>query len=520
MSFAKFKIGKYPTAASARKEAYLPALQSTGKDTVSHILPCPDSLPPPDGSNKAIFIPARHLSSPPAMSLVVEQPRDLRVNRPASESHAAPSPLNIDRVPNMPSKPDDFYPTSATHSNRSSYDSMQNYSYNHTMDDQAIISTKPARHEVEDQAPVLPQKSALRTSRLLDTLAALKMPDPAVAPAFTENPHDEYLSSEEEASSTAGDFSDFEYDSSSDEVSPVPTKECSTCEVTARVVSVVFSGKPSVVDVPQSRRSISPSSTELHRSMLDIGHKPTLDAEVKRRRLSTSTISSTRSSASKTNVVHPPRTSSMLPPAPMQAKPAFLRIDPYANRSTYSLSSQERPVSRQTIEEERPKTPKTPTKMFKGVARAMSLMKRRSVPKLNQAYLAPSNENLSLPKSPSNGSIPEEPADDVSQEKMETQDEVTDMPSLPPRPSSRPQLKSRASEDVLRTSRTNEKIDRHLSIARTFHGDLDSPVSPVSPMSATSTHTNVSNASNGKRMSSLNVARRRMSIKLTGKLQL
>lgn len=447
------------------------------------------------------------------MSLAVEQPRELRVDRSASESHA--SPLNIDRIPNnMSSQPEDFYPTAASHSSRSSYDSLQNYSYKHTMDD---------RHDVEDQAPVLPQKSALRTSRLLDSLAALKMPEPVVAPTFTENPHDEYLSSEEEASSTAGDFSDFEYDSSSDEVSPSPTEKCSTCEVTARVVSVIFSGKPSVVDVPQARRSISPISTERHRSMLDIDSKPSLDVEAKRRRLSSSTTSSTRSSASKSLVVHPPRTSSMLPPAPSQTKPAFLRIDPYANRSTYSLSSsgmlnQERPVSRQTIEEERPKTPKTPTKMFKGVARAMSLMKRRSVPRLNQAFLAPSSENLTFPKSPSNGSIPEESIEEVPQPSMEAKDEVTAMPSLPSRPAPRPRLKSMASEDVLRTQRNYEKADRHLSVARTYTGDLESPVSPLSPMSATSTNTNASN--NSKRMSTLNLARRRMSVKLTGKFQL
>lgn len=455
------------------------------------------------------------------MSLAVEQSRELCVKRPASDSHshAAATSFNTDRMPATISKPNDFYPTTPTHSSHSSYDSMHNYSYNHTMDDQGIISTKPDRHEVENQVPVLPQKSALRTSRLLDSLAALKVPEPEVPSAPTENPHDEYLSSEEEASSTAGDFSDFEYDSSSDEVSPSPTKECNICEVTARVVSVIYSGKPLVVDVPQTRRSISPSSIERHQSILDVDEKPSFDAEVKRRRLSTSTISSTRSSASKSLLVHPPRTSSMLPPAaPSQTKPSFLRIDPYANGSTYSLDNQERPVSRQTVAEERPKTPKTPTKMFKGVARAMSLMKRRSVPKLNQAYLAAQNENSVLPKSSSNGSIPEESAEEVSQDHdTETKDEVTTMPSLPLRSSPRPQLKSIASEDILGTIRNNERVERHLSVAQTFHGDLDSPVSPISPVSATSTHTN---PSNGRRMSTLNVARRRMSVKLTGKFQL
>lgn len=452
------------------------------------------------------------------MSLAVEQSRELGVDRPASDSH--PSLLNIDRIStHLAPEPDFFYPPAASHSNRSSYDSMHNYSFAHNMADQAILSTKSGRHDMDDQAPVLPQKSALRTSRLLDSLAALKVPEPAVGPTYNENPHDEYLSSEEEASSTAGDFSDLEYDSSSDEVSPSPTKECSTCEVTARVVSVIFSGKPSVVHVPQARRSISPISTERRPTMSDT--KLSADAEVKQRRLSTSTMSSTHSSASKSShVVHPPRTSSMLPPPhSTQAKPAFLRIDPYANRSTYSLVSYERPVSRQTLDEERPKTPKTPTRMFKGVARAMSLMKRRSGPRLNQAYATQSSDNLTLPKSPSHGSIPEEAAEEATQDGTETQDEVPAMPVLPARssPHSRPPLKSIASEDVLRTVSNNEKADRHLSVQRTYTGDLESPVSPVSPMSATSTNTN---ASNGKRMSTLNFARRRMSVKLTGRLPL
>lgn len=466
-----------------------------------------------------------------SMSVAAEQPRALRGDRPTSGSHAAAaaSLLNTNRNPDMSSsQPKDFLPSAAIHSSRSSYDSLHNYSYTSTMED----------HKIEDQAPVLPPKSALRTSRLLDSLTALKVPKPAVAPTFTENPHDEYLSSEEEASSTAGDFSDLEYDSSSDEVSPSPTKECSTCEVTARVVSVIFSGKPVVVDVSQARRSVSPVLTEQRviRSMLDIDDPvPSPDTEVKRRRLSSSTIASSRSSASKkSQVVHPPRTSSMLPPphssspaAQSHPKPSFLRIDPYANRSTMSLVShslasqnlagQERPVSRQTIEEERPKTPKTPTKMFKGVARAMSLMKRRSVPRLNQSYLAPSTDNLAaFPKSPSNGSIPEESTEEFpAVDNTETKDQVSAMPTLPSRP--RPQLKSMASEDILRTARNNDTVDRHLSAHRTFTGDLSSPVSPGSPMSATSPNTI---ASGGRRMSTLGLARRRMSVKLTGKFQL
>src|SRR6478609_7605544 len=101
-------------------------------------------------------------------------------------------------------------------------------------------------------APALPAKSSLRASRCLDGLLTHKLTPEGQAPFST--PHDVYLSSEEDASSSADDFSDFEFDSGSDESQS--TRRGSQ-EDTAKVVSVVFSGKPSVIDLP--RRSVSPS---------------------------------------------------------------------------------------------------------------------------------------------------------------------------------------------------------------------------------------------------------------------
>lgn len=400
------------------------------------------------------------------------------------------------------------------------------------MDDQVMIPSKPSQHggpDSEEQAPVLPQKSALRASRLLDNLVGLKltMPDP---PSFTQTPHDEYMSSEEDASSTAGDFSDFEYDSSSDDVCPSPAKDRRSHEVTARVVSVIFSGKPSVVDVPQNRRSISPTSFERRQSIMDLASQSLAqdESDAKRRRMSVTSTSSDSISTKPTRAAHPPRSSSMQPPAThntlKKTKPAFLQIDPYANGSVYSLDVLQEPKEAEQ-EDDRPKTPRTPTKMFKGVARTLSLMKRRSTPRMNQAFLSTSTEHVPLATSPSKRSILGEPLCEAPQEMGDEAAEGTAaelaVPPPPQRPPPHPHSAAVTYDEIVRVAKRNERIERNerlLSVARTPTGDLaESPISPMSPLSATSTNTT---ATTGKRMSSFNAARRRMSIKLTGKLQL
>lgn len=460
------------------------------------------------------------------MSLVEQDYPPREVHRPNTDRHAAehsyieaPAIAATGRV--------HIYSTNSPSPNRASCDSIHSNSYA-AMDDQVVIPTKPSQHGgSEEQAPVLPQKSALRASRLLDNLVGLKltMPDP---PTFTQTPHDEYMSSEEDASSTAGDFSDFEYDSSSDDVCPSPAKDRRSHEVTARVVSVIFSGKPSVVDVPQNRRSISPTSFERRQSIMDIASDSLAqDSEAKRRRMSVSTTSSDSVSTKPTRVSHPPRSSSMQPPAThntiKKTKPAFLQIDPYANGSVYSLDMvQVQEPKEAEQDDERPKTPRTPTKMFKGVARTLSLMKRRSTPRMNQAFLSASTDNVALTTSPSRRSILGEPLCEAPQE-MVLDEETAEfaVPPPPQRPPPQPHSAAVTYDEIVRVAKRNERIERNerlLSVARTPTSELaDSPISPMSPLSATSTNTT---ATSGKRMSSFSAARRRMSVKLTGKLQI
>lgn len=450
------------------------------------------------------------------------------VHRPNTDRHAADHSY-IQALPSAAAGRVHIYTTSSPSHSRTSSDSVHSDTYAAAMEDQVMMSSKPSQ-QPEEQAPVLPQKSALRTSRLLDNLVGLKltMPDP---PSFTQTPHDEYMSSEEDASSTAGDFSDFEYDSSSDDVCPSPAKDRRSHEVTARVVSVIFSGKPSVVDVPQNRRSISPTSFERRQSIMDLAARSLAqeDTEVKRRRMSVTSTSSDSVSTKPSRTAHPPRSSSMQPPAThntiKKTKPAFLQIDPYANGSVYSLDVLQEPKEADQ-EDDRPRTPKTPTKMFKGVARTLSLMKRRSTPRMNQAFLSSSStENVSMATSPSKRSILGEPLceapQEMSQEATEGASEFA-VPPPPQRPPPQPQSAAVTYDEIVRVAKRNERMERNneklLSVARTPTSDLaESPISPMSPLSATSTSTT---ATTGKRMSSFNAARRRMSIKLTGKLQL
>lgn len=175
--------------------------------------------------------------------------------------------------------------------------------------------------------------------------------------------------------------------------------------------------------------------------------------------------------------------------------------------------------------------------MFKGVARAMSLMKRRSTPRLNQSYLAsPSTEYLPRSGSPSDRSIPEEPTEESPMEQPAPTSEQSESEApqaefaVPPptsRPPPPPEPQPLTHDDIVRMATRNERASRQLSASRTFHEGQPATLeqgwqhprshsppamaaSPVSPMVAAGPSTG------GKRMSSFGFGRRRMSVKLTG----
>ena len=252
------------------------------------------------------------------------------------------------------------------------------------MDDQEVPSTAPAAktqaHMAEPSvdAPALPERSALRRSRLFDGLGLLKIAGAMETKDLeaASTPHDVYLSSEEEVSSSPDDFSLYDWDSSSDGICS-PNLDCH--EVTAKAVSFVFVGKPSLVELSPVRRSITPSSTE--------SHSRTSSSSSKLTRSSLERPISVASSLSSMLHHTPSRKSDFF----LRKRPPFLNLDPYANGSTYSLDLPQEGAEQDATTPQKPL--RTPTQnLIKGVARSFSLVRKRSRPLLNNNLASPLRE--------------------------------------------------------------------------------------------------------------------------------
>jgi hypothetical protein len=331
-----------------------------------------------------------------------------------------------------------------------------------------LISPTTAHVEQAEQPPALPQKSALRASRLLNAFD-LKAP---AQPTVTETtPHDVYLSSEEDASSSADDFSDYDYESES-EVSENGRRK--SHEDTARVVSVVFMGRPSIVEVVGIRRSISPNSIEARRqsslgSLSGSAASSATSATSSRRMSTSSTV------ASSVNHALPPRTSSMGLEM-LNTKPTFLSIDPFAHQA-----------NTESIEEgDVPKTPKTPTAMFK---KTLSLVRKRSRPMLN----ARANGSQTALTSPSVHDPSRDQLANVREEFPKHEEQTQTRTNNKPPPVTY--------NDILRSAKRNS------------HSVPSTPLSPVphSPMSATP----VNEKKASRILSGFSMGRRK-SMKITG----
>jgi hypothetical protein len=242
-----------------------------------------------------------------------------------------------------------------------------------TTDDHAAVhaEVRPTQHNMD--APILPPKSSLRASRLLDTLS-MKSGVSGKAPELSQATlHEVYMSSEEDASSSADDFSDYDWDSETDDTdAQLPRRNSHEAE--ARVVSVVFMGKPSIIDLPSHRRSTSSNSIEARRRASTVSSMPSLP----RAATSTDTISSSTQRQSS------PRKSSLVSSLLSRKKPLFLNIDPYANGSSYSLdtTSMDTTSSHHADDDLPLKTPRTPT-FLKNMSKTMSLVRKKSRPVLN-----------------------------------------------------------------------------------------------------------------------------------------
>lgn len=294
---------------------------------------------------------------------------------PTMEGHSPSGELNISKK-----EVAENAPTETTNEHEQSRD---NYATHSTYDDENLLGEfvgtdedcilgEAKKQEVVMAPPTLPQKSTLRASRLLNSLKITPVETPGMS-----TPHDVYLSSEEDPSSSADDFddiSDYDYESASEESQKSPVRRKSH-EDTARVVSVVYSGKPSIVDLPCSRRSISPGSAETRpesmtqrRAFAPRNYPPRTDS------YRASTISTGR-------------------------RPSFLDTDPYAD-SNYVLDKSKSEDGHDIIS---PRTPKTPTAVMHQVQRTFSLVRKRSQPMLQSFKARMSRDSLTL--NPSSSSL-------------------------------------------------------------------------------------------------------------------
>ncbi|KAK4105039.1 hypothetical protein N658DRAFT_419088 [Parathielavia hyrcaniae] len=383
------------------------------------------------------------------------------------------------------------------------------------MNTEDTVAPNPKRVRASDHVPELPPRSTLRASKMLDNLG-LKLGGAVEAAGLSQatTPHDVYLSSEEDASSDADDCSDYDYDSSVQD--PTSPARRSSHEDTARVVSVVFAGKPSIVDLPAAKKwPVSSTSVDTTRTRSSTGSsalsKPPTAASAtttEDRPMTPASTASSRYSQSRLGKNASPNrrnSSILLSEVLTKKKPPFLCIDPYANGSTYSLDM---PKALDSLEGEgqAAKTPRTPTALLKGVTRSLSLVRKRSRPALS------SGPQTSMPKLDTQFTrrSVQTPLSAQQQQQQQHQQPDTTRPEQQQQQQQQPKtpMTPMTYNDILRAVKRN---------AAAMGGGAPSPSSDV--MSPTSPGPPAAEAAAATKRGILGgLAARRKSIKLTGKV--
>lgn len=448
-------------------------------------------------------------------------------------------------------------------SSQSLYSQRDSYDFDDFLRRNDAMSRRTEQDGDDMTPPALPQKSALRASRLLDRYGELKLAQPArtltVAPAAAptkdqqhmagSTPHDVYLSSEEDASSSADDFSDFYSDFTDDEEekgSETSTAEMTTTgpkspvgrrrshEITARAVSLTYVGKPAIIEVSPLRRRTSAASQPTGAARRESNAETVVSSSSSTsspshsrsppltRRTSTTSISTTTSatpaataspkpSLGNFRLAQPPPSSGLSTPSTtttstptsastatfsaIKKRPPFLNIDPFANGSTYSLEnktttaggsdgllsvSREDDGGNNTMNAgSTPRTPKTPTAMFRSMQRTLSLVRKRSRPAM---------ASQKSPVAGSNNVATAEHEDERDDEHIDEDDNEVDMPTPPP-PQQQPK-QQRSSQgpvtynDILRAAKRNASqaapTTQESKSSNSSH--FLPPISPVSPL--------------------------------------
>ncbi|KAI1419781.1 hypothetical protein F5Y12DRAFT_192749 [Xylaria sp. FL1777] len=240
------------------------------------------------------------------------------------------------------------------------------------IEEATVLNTKEMQtKEVIIEPPAIPKRNTLRTSRLLDNL---KLNSIESATKSLNTPHSVYLSSEEDASSSADEYSDDDYESSSEESEKSSIRRKSQ-EITARVVSVVFVGKPCVVELASCRRSVTP----VKRPQSEFFGR--------------SVSSSFGPDSLRSRPDYPPRKISLASIRDLpKESPSFLNQDPFSN-SPYTRRKSGLTIETSSSPDIQARAPRTPTAAFQRFQKTISLARKRSRPNLKAA--AENNASMS-----------------------------------------------------------------------------------------------------------------------------
>jgi hypothetical protein len=316
------------------------------------------------------------------------------------------------------------------------------------IEEATVLNAKEVKtKQVIIEPPIIPKRNTLRTSRLLDSLRLNSITSATLSLNTT---HNVYLSSEEDASSSADDYSDYDFDSSNEESEKSYVRRKSQ-EVTARAVSVVFVGKPCVIELASGRKSVSPA----RRPQSEFFGRST-------------SPSSFETDSPQTRPDHPPRKFSLASTNDLlKESPSFLSQDPFSS-SPYTRRSSALTIETTTSSSASyPRAPRTPTAAaFQRIQKSISLVRKRSRPNLKAAAASSASmSSLNLPIL------------NTSQEAQESTDK-TDIAS--PATAVRPQSPVTYNE-ILRVARRN-------SVAASAYSQLSlvqsQPASPITPVTA------------------------------------
>lgn len=313
------------------------------------------------------------------------------------------------------------------------------------IEEATILNTKEVKtKEVMIEPPAIPKRNTLRTSRLLDNL---KLNTIESATKSLNTTHNVYLSSEEDASSSADEYSDDDYESSSEESDQSPVRRESQ-EITARAVSVVFVGKPCVVELASSRRSVSPAK------------RPQSEF------FGRSVSSPFGRGSTQSRPDFPPRTISLASISDLpKESPNFLSQDPFRD-SPYTRRGSALTIQTSSSPGTLPRAPRTPTQAaFQRIQKTISLARKRSRPNLKAA--AENNASMSSVNLPSLN---------ISQESQESNKLDTASPATAQSPVTY--------NEILRVAR-RKSIGASVATAVAQSPTVESlPASPMTPISA------------------------------------